>query len=218
MFAIEGPGDYRTRDGSKAAVLGDHPYGTTDSRWIGYVGNSIVAWSDKGTLRPDDDNEGKLIGFLNGENERDLIGPWEQPATFALERPGAYRTRIGRKAVVLGQHPYGSIYSRWVGYVGQFTTLWSDTGSYSMDGEHEQDLVGPWEASSTLGGPWEHPPAPTFGGPWEAPPIPGAPLGQDSTLSQLVKAYCDQIALAHPDVTLPHVLRAIAAEIDGRKG
>lgn len=104
---------------------------------------------------------------------------------FTLVQPGAYRTRDGRKAVVLGYNPYGMPYRRWIGYVSEQTSEWGDDGAYQPGGISDRDLIGPWEQPSLLG--------------------------------KLVEDYCEQRALASPDVTLDHVLRAIVMEIDGLK-
>ncbi len=70
---------------------------------------------------------------------------------FAIEQPGEYRTRDGRKAVVLGHNPYGTPYRRWIGYLHEQTSEWGDDGAYRPGGISDRDLVGPWEGA-TLGG------------------------------------------------------------------
>ncbi len=70
---------------------------------------------------------------------------------FAIEEPGEYRTRDGRKAVILGYNPYGSLYRRWIGYVGEQTSEWSDEGAYQPGSPSDRDIAGPWEGSSYLG-------------------------------------------------------------------
>ncbi len=70
---------------------------------------------------------------------------------MVIEQPGEYRTRDGRKAVVLGYNPYGTPFRRWIGYVSEYTSEWSDDGSYQPGGSSDRDLIGPWEDSSALG-------------------------------------------------------------------
>jgi hypothetical protein len=70
---------------------------------------------------------------------------------FTIEGPGKYRTRDGRKAVVLGYNPYGALYRRWIGYVDEYTCEWGDQGAYQPGGSSDRDIVGPWEATGSLG-------------------------------------------------------------------
>lgn len=73
MFPIEGPGDYATRDGRKAVILGYNPYGSFHRRWIGYLNEQTSEWADDGSYQP------------GGSSDRDIIGPWEQaPGLTAL--------------------------------------------------------------------------------------------------------------------------------------
>ena len=70
---------------------------------------------------------------------------------FAVEQPGEYRTRDGRKAVVPGYHPYGTEYRRWIGYIGDHPSEWSDEGGYQPGEISDRDLLGPWEQVNVLG-------------------------------------------------------------------
>ena len=66
MSPIEGPGDYATRDGRKAVILGYNPYGSFHRRWIGYVNDQTSEWGDDGAFQP------------GGNSDRDIVGPWKQ--------------------------------------------------------------------------------------------------------------------------------------------
>jgi hypothetical protein len=70
---------------------------------------------------------------------------------FTIEQPGEYRTRDGRKVVVLGYNPHGSQYRRWIGYMGEQTSEWADDCSYQPGGASDRDIVGPWEHQATIG-------------------------------------------------------------------
>jgi hypothetical protein len=70
---------------------------------------------------------------------------------FAIEQPGEYRTRDGRKAVILGYNPYGALYRRWIGYLSEYTCEWSDEGAYQPGDISDRDIVGRWEATAPLG-------------------------------------------------------------------
>ena len=70
---------------------------------------------------------------------------------FAVEQPGEYRTHDGRKAVVLGYHPYGTEYRRSIGYIGDHPSGWNDEGGYLPGEISDRDLLGPWEYQHGLG-------------------------------------------------------------------
>ncbi|HEY8599106.1 MAG TPA: hypothetical protein VIL85_11790 [Thermomicrobiales bacterium] len=69
---------------------------------------------------------------------------------FTVDQVGEYRTRDGRKAVVLGYNPYGSLFRRWIGYVGESTSERGDDGAYQPGGTSDRDLIGPWVQPATL--------------------------------------------------------------------
>ena len=73
-FRITEPGEYKTRDGAKAIVVGIMPSNIlTDCPVFGYIKNSIYRWRTDGLW-----DHPKTLDV-------DIIGPWEEPKTLADE-------------------------------------------------------------------------------------------------------------------------------------
>lgn len=82
-FRITGPGDYTTRDGRKAVVLGEIPIiGTCRAAypWVGYMEQLEYAWKDSGQ-----NPRGKDV---------DIISTWREPVVvegwLSVRKTGIY--------------------------------------------------------------------------------------------------------------------------------
>lgn len=66
--------------------------------------------------------------------------------TFHITGPGEYKTRDGRKAVVLARIPLDSCGFPWLGYLGNSPMYWANNGQRSLPGiPVYQDVVSVWQ-------------------------------------------------------------------------
>lgn len=70
--------------------------------------------------------------------------------TFTITKPGEYRTRGGKKAVVLGKNPSAKDYT-WIGYIGEDAGLWHKSGECAHRAIFpEYDIISEWREPVTV--------------------------------------------------------------------